>query len=137
MPDRKKRDDEANAPGTSAAPMRDDTNMSSHDADETAAGDTVAEDVGGRDTADSGFLHAPLAGAGQVGTGSGSYAVIGGANVGGGAGFYPADMEPDVDPNVNPNTVADDVKPELRGMSAGPDQDLYDPNDRDVLERAE
>lgn len=137
MADKKQRHDEANAPGTGAAPMRDDTNMSSYDANETTAAETVAEDVGGRDAADEGFLHAPLSGAGQAGTGSGSYAVIGGANVGRGTGFYPADIEPEVDPNVNPDTVADDVKPELRGMKAGPDQDLYDPNDRDVLERAE
>jgi hypothetical protein len=137
MPDKKKRHEEANAPGTGAAPMRDDTTMSTHDTKEMAAADTVAEDVGGRDSADSGFLHAPLSGAGQAGTGSGSYAVIGGANIGGRAGLYPADIGPDVDPNVNPDTVADDVKPELRGMQAGPDQDLYDPNDRDVLERAE
>jgi hypothetical protein len=116
--------------------MRDDTTMSTHEPDEMAAADTVAEDVGGRDTAGSGFLHAPLSGAGQVGTGSGSYAVIGGG-IGGGSGLYPADINPDVDPNVNPDTVADDVKPELRGLKAGPDQDLYDPNDRDVLERAE
>ena len=135
MPDDKKRRKEANAPGTNAAPMRDDTATPTHDTNEMASADTVAEDVGGRDTAGSGFLHAPLSGAGQAGTGSGSYAVIGGANIGGGAGLYPADITPDVDPNVNPDTVADDVKPELRGLRSGPDQDLYDPNDRDVLER--
>ncbi len=122
----------ANRGDTHAAPMVDDTKMSTHDADETAAADTVADDVG-EGGAETGIMHAPIAAAGQVGTPAGSYTVLAGSGVAGGADVYPVD----IDPATGDDTTANDVRPEQRGLRTGQDQDAYDANDRNVADRAD
>lgn len=123
---------EANHGDTHAAPMVDDTNMSTHDANETAAADTVAGDVGDGAT-ETGIMHAPIANPGQVGTPAGSYTVLAGSGVAGGADVYPVD----IDPEGGSGTTDNDVRPEQRGLRSGQDQAAYDPNDRNVADRAE
>jgi hypothetical protein len=120
---------EANRGDTHAAPMVDDTNMSTHDANETAAADTVAEDAG-EGTAEGGFMHAPIANPGQVATPAGSYTVLAGSGVAGGADIYPVD----VDPAGGSDTTGNDIRPEQRGLRSGQDQDLRDGNDRDLVD---
>ena len=132
MADEKQRSSETHRGDTHAAPMVDDTNMSTYDADETAAADETADAAG--ENAETGIMHAPLSGAGQAGTGSGSYAVLGGANIAGGAGLYPVDLDPT---SGAPSPVGNDLNPEQRGLKSGPDQDVVDANDRNVADRAD
>lgn len=107
---------EANRGDTHAAPMVDDTNMSTHDANETAAADNVTADMDGVN--ETGIMHAPLASPGQVGTPAGSYTVLAGSGVAGGADIYPVDL----DPNADTGTIDNDVNPEQRGLRSGKDQ---------------
>lgn len=121
---------QANRGDTHAAPMVDDTQMSTQDADETAAANTVAGDVG-EGAAEGGIMHAPLGGPGQVGTPAGSYTVLAGSGVAGGADVYPVDL----DPNTGGGTAGNDLNPEQRGLRSGQDQDRLDGNDRNVADR--
>lgn len=131
MSDNKPHPEQTNRGDTHAAPMRDDTKMSAHDPDETAAADTVAEDVG--EGGETGIMHSPINTAGQAGPAAGTYATMSGG-VGQGAGIYPVDLDPTDNAG---STVANEVNPELSGVKSGGDQDAVDAADRDVADRAD
>ena len=96
---------EANRGDTHAAPMVDDSEMSTQDANETAG-------------SESGIGHAPIARPGQVGAAAGGYTVLAGSGVAGGADVYPVDL----DPTADADTTGNDVDPAQRGLNPGRDQ---------------
>lgn len=129
----KQRKTETNQGDTHAAPMVDDTGMSSGSVNDTAGSGQVAGaegDAGSGPGAETGIIHGAMTGTGAAGMGGNP--IIAGSGIAGGA-MLPTEM----DPKDAKTPTNDDLTPEYRGVQKGADQDSHDSNDRDVADMAD